>query len=674
MINKRILTLITLLLFLLLLVGCKAINQAPIITSIPITAVELGETYTYDVNATDPEGDTLTYSLITKPTGMTITSATGLIKWTPKAEGNFAVVVKVSDGVLYIIQSFTIVVSKLPDPPAPPPIVNYAPIITSIPGDTAIIGVAYLYDVNATDPNGDVLTYSLTKKPDDMTINSTTGLISWTPAEGQIGNNPVSVKVSDGKKATTQSFTITVKAVEPDPEIELTGIVVDPKTMTLFVEESEYIKSVTAIYEIRGLGVPVLPGDCTFLSTDEDIAIVKKVSFEKVTVISVKVGTANIIVNYGGKADTITVTVIDLVHNINQETYYHTIQVAVNEANLGDTIEVSAGTYDEQVVINKQLTLNGANASESIIDGGNTTAVTISADNVTIDGFTLDGGITLDDRLKTISGGTISNNIITGADSSVEPIKAQNGIRVGFDLGGKGVDSIIIEDNIISNNLEAGIEFSNAKEEIPSGGDGIQRISNITISGNKIKDNGASGISTYGYGPNTLINNIISDNGGAGMNLKSSSGDVVTGNIITNNASPGITLRNATDTIVENNSISSHRGVEKIWKGSGINICFASEDNTIHSNDISDNNYGIFIRTKEDKLQPSNNSINRNNIVGNSYYGILNDLLEPTIPVDAENNWWGIGGTDENAGEPGVDGNNHVSTNVDYIPWSTSKF
>ena len=337
---------------------------------------------------------------------------------------------------------------------------------------------------------------------------------------------------------------------------------------------------------------------------------------------------------------------------------YTTIQSAIDVASPGAIIVVAAGTYSEDIVIDKQLTLLGANAgvnavtgtrgSESIIDGGDTTAVTISADDVIVDGFTLDGGITLDDRLNAISGGTISNNIITGADSSLESIKAQNGIRVGFDgvwfsdiwPGPQGVDSILIEDNIISNNREAGIEFSNAKEDIE--GDHIQRISNITISGNEIKGNGASGISTYGYGPNTLINNIISGNDGAGMNLRSSSGDVVTGNTITNNTGPGITLSNATNATVENNSVSGHQEIEedKEWKGSGINILKASEDNTIRFNDITDNNYGIFIRSKQG-LQPSGNSINFNNISGSINYGILNTLVDPPAPVDATNNWWG---------------------------------
>ena len=206
-----------------------------------------------------------------------------------------------------------------------------------------------------------------------MTITSATGLIKWTSkAEG---NYAVVVKVSDGVLDIIQSFTITVKAVEPDPEIALTGIKVDPKKMTLFVGESEAIKSVTATYEIKGFEVPIPLGYCTFLSTDKDTATVGNDGMFTVT--AKKVGTADIVVSYKGKFDTVEVTVIDLVHNINQETYYHTIQVAVNEANPGDTIEVEVGTYNEAVLIDKQLILNGANDSESIIDGGSIKALRI---------------------------------------------------------------------------------------------------------------------------------------------------------------------------------------------------------------------------------------------------------------------------------------------------------
>jgi hypothetical protein len=84
----------------------------------------------------------------------------------------------------------------------------------------ATIGVAYSYDVNAVDPEGDTLTYALTQSPTGMTINATTGVISWTPAGNQAGANPVTVQVTDNgttngapdSKSATQSFTVTVGA------------------------------------------------------------------------------------------------------------------------------------------------------------------------------------------------------------------------------------------------------------------------------------------------------------------------------------------------------------------------------------------------------------------------------------------------------------------------------
>ena len=92
-------------------------------------------------------------------------------------------------------------------------LVNNPPTITSTPVLTATVGVLYNYDVNATDPNGDTLTYSLTTFPTGMTINSTTGLIAWTPTAGQAPSQAVTVRVTDpGGLFATQSFTITVQA------------------------------------------------------------------------------------------------------------------------------------------------------------------------------------------------------------------------------------------------------------------------------------------------------------------------------------------------------------------------------------------------------------------------------------------------------------------------------
>ena len=121
-INKKVLILISFLVFLPLFVGCFSApptntNQSPTIISTPITTATIGVLYTYDVDATDPDGDILTYSfysIYTKPNGMTINSTTGVISWTPTSIqiGNTLVMVKVSDGTLSATQSFTIMVSE----------------------------------------------------------------------------------------------------------------------------------------------------------------------------------------------------------------------------------------------------------------------------------------------------------------------------------------------------------------------------------------------------------------------------------------------------------------------------------------------------------------------------------------------------------------------------------
>jgi len=64
------------------------------------------------------------------------------------------------------------------------------PTIASTPVTSATVGTTYHYDVDATDPDGDPLTFSLKSSPDGMFINPSTGLITWLPSRDQTGNNP----------------------------------------------------------------------------------------------------------------------------------------------------------------------------------------------------------------------------------------------------------------------------------------------------------------------------------------------------------------------------------------------------------------------------------------------------------------------------------------------------
>lgn len=207
--KKTSLLIFSIFLFVILVVGCSPsgsgpTNQTPIITSTPITTATVGATYAYNVTATDSDGNTLTFSLTISPTGMTINSSTGLISWTPTAAGDYDVMVEVSDNgspVKSITQSFTIHVEEQPGP------TNQPPTITSTAITTATVNQAYSYNVDATDPDGDTLTYFLVG-PAGMTINFLTGLIAWTPTTS--GDYNVTIEVSDGDLSDTQSFIITI--------------------------------------------------------------------------------------------------------------------------------------------------------------------------------------------------------------------------------------------------------------------------------------------------------------------------------------------------------------------------------------------------------------------------------------------------------------------------------
>jgi hypothetical protein len=193
-------------------------NDAPTITSTPITSATVGVLYNYHVDATDPDvGDSLTYSLTTAPGGMNIDSGTGQITWTPVAAENCPVEVKVTDNAsAFDTQSFTITVAN----------VNHDPSITSTAVTEATEDVSYSYQVVASDPDeGDTLTFSLDLAPTAMAINSATGLITWTPDNSQVGDNDVQVKVTDSAGAgDTQSFTIAVSNTNDAPTITSTPV------------------------------------------------------------------------------------------------------------------------------------------------------------------------------------------------------------------------------------------------------------------------------------------------------------------------------------------------------------------------------------------------------------------------------------------------------------------
>jgi hypothetical protein len=92
---------------------------------------------------------------------------------------------------------------------------DVAPTITSVANTAASWGNLYHYQVLSTGSPQPI--YSLTTAPSGMTVNSSTGLISWTPSSSQLGSFSVTVQASNFAGKTSQSYTGTV--VNPKPTV-----------------------------------------------------------------------------------------------------------------------------------------------------------------------------------------------------------------------------------------------------------------------------------------------------------------------------------------------------------------------------------------------------------------------------------------------------------------------
>ena len=182
---------------------------------------------------------------------------------------------------------------------------------------------------------------------------------------------------------------------------------------------------------------------------------------------------------------------------------FKTIQAGINAVASGGTVNVAAGTYTEDVNVNKPLSLIGPNANinpntgsrvpEAIVipatsdpDPYSPTSeivIYVSTSNVTIKGFTVDG-----DNASSVSGIT---NLVAGPD-----VDAAEGI-----VSYEGVGSIMISNNIIKNTSYSGVDFYNYFSSAATADNHIQ--------GNKLQNIGHI---PYGFGIGVLIyNNFYAD-------------------------------------------------------------------------------------------------------------------------------------------------------------------
>ncbi|MFN0055355.1 MAG: Ig-like domain-containing protein [Planctomycetales bacterium] len=94
---------------------------------------------------------------------------------------------------------------------------NRAPSITSQPVTEALTGFPYVYQATATDADNDLLTFTLLTGPAGMAVDPASGLVTWTPQPGDLGNQDLLLEVTDGHGGVTQqSYTIATIAAAPN--------------------------------------------------------------------------------------------------------------------------------------------------------------------------------------------------------------------------------------------------------------------------------------------------------------------------------------------------------------------------------------------------------------------------------------------------------------------------
>src|SRR5438552_2967938 len=199
----------------------QAVNRAPVLAQPANMTVNEGQVANQTITATDPDGNPLTFSKVSGPAYVTVTTTT---QGTGTATGNIALApgfsdagtatasVSATDGSLSDGKSFTITVNN----------VNQNPVLAQPANMTVNEGATANQTLTATDADGQALTFTKAAGPTYATVTTTTpgtgtgtGSLALAPGFSDSGTATVSISVSDGAGGTdSKSLTVTVNNVD----------------------------------------------------------------------------------------------------------------------------------------------------------------------------------------------------------------------------------------------------------------------------------------------------------------------------------------------------------------------------------------------------------------------------------------------------------------------------
>lgn len=183
------------------------VNRAPTINGTPNTSVTVGQAYNFQPVGSDPDGNTLQYSIQNRPTWATFSTSTGRLQGTPTAANvgtSARITISVTDGTATTaLPSFSIQVAAA---------ANRAPTISGTPLTSVLALIGYAFQPSASDADGNALTFSIQNRPSWATFNTSTGRLSGTPSILDIASySNIIISVSDGTAITSlPAFSLSV--------------------------------------------------------------------------------------------------------------------------------------------------------------------------------------------------------------------------------------------------------------------------------------------------------------------------------------------------------------------------------------------------------------------------------------------------------------------------------
>ncbi len=252
---------------------------------------------------------------------------------------------------------------------------------------------------------------------------------------------------------------------------------------------------------------------------------------------------------------------------------YETIQEAVNNANEGDLIEVYSGTYEENVVINTQVTLqgideelgSGGESGKPVVDGGSSgNVIDVQADGVIITGLVIQ---------NSGKDGNINSGVYCRYYSTVELADCVLQENLNGLLFRDESDGHSIHDNRFLNNAKNSVWLKGSADSV--------------IDNNVVKFSGESGIHLWEVSGAEVTNNVVTDASINGLYLEEAMGCTVEGNSFFN-STKGARLEASDDNLFTVNTFqgNSEHGVY-IWDGSSENLFYLNNflENDVHAYD-----------------------------------------------------------------------------------------